>query len=110
LNCRCDPRCRTMDQPSSSSCFTTSRPSHRDHCPTMRTGHACPASPSITTRSGGHKSGSHVPANAASHSEISASDALLGLPWTEGIAGLVTVTLAKGPWANIWRMCYPPLR
>ncbi len=89
LNCRCDPRCRTTDQPSSSSCFTMSRTftstslSH-DACgtrlPRIATYHD--ASPL-----GWSQIWSHLLANAANRLEISTSEALLGLPWAQGVAG-----------------------
>ena len=57
-------------------------------------------SPLMAWRSGASPLGwsqiwSHLLANAANHSEISTSDALLGLPWAQGVAGSNPVAPTK---------------
>jgi hypothetical protein len=84
LNCRCDPRCRTTDQPSSSSILTTSR------IFTMR---STPRSPCVCEQPSAHAARS----TPLSHDVPSSTNLEASLP-------LVAARSAPSPrgWAQIW--------
>jgi hypothetical protein len=111
LNCRCEPRCRTTDQPSSSSIFTTSRTFTTRSIPRSRcvyqrlSAHAAPSTslshdvpsctncetmlPNVTLRydlspRGWAQIWAHEISNTANHSEIGTFRGPSGLPWAQG--------------------------
>ena len=114
LNCRCDPRCRTTDQPSSSSILATSRiftmrstsrlqyvceqPAAHAARPTplshdvLRSTNSEARLPLVACRHGASLLGwaqiwSHEFSDVANRSKNSTSHALLSLPWAQGLAG-----------------------
>jgi hypothetical protein len=112
LNCRCEPRCRTTDHPSSSSIFTasrifTKRSTLRSVCAYQRlaalAGPSTPLSHDVRRRA--NTESLHMPTivrrsprkrpqkrphqifKAANCSENSTSKALPSLPWALGVVG-----------------------
>ena len=122
LNCRCDPRCRTTDQPSSSSILTTSRiftmrstarsAGVREQ-PSTHTAQSSPLSHGVPSRTnieaslplvaprnapaprGWAQNWAHRFPDAANRSGISTFRALRGLPWAQGVAGSNPVAPTK---------------